>query len=161
MTSNSATYSLTQHEHQGQQFGLAALVSMWHPNYIAPEVLVDIVNGHSFVVDTWSSAAASPPTRASSSSRSSPQTANAPHLVRHCRACLLHPRHHPHFGVAEGEDCGADGACEEKEGHEGVSEQEQVKKCERENILSVGREGGEVEGAAREGGGEGQCPGSE
>jgi len=105
-----------------------------------PEVLVDIVNRHSFVVDTWSSAAASPPTRASSSSRSSPQTANAPHLARHRRACLLHPWHRPHFGVAEGEDCGADGACEEEEGHEEVSEQEQVKKRERENILSVGRE---------------------
>jgi len=41
--------------------------------------------------------------------------------------------------VAEGEVCGADGTCKE-EGHEGVGEQEQVKKHERENILSVGRE---------------------
>jgi len=81
MTSNWATYSLTQHEHQGQQFGLAALVSMWHPNYITPEVLINIVNSHSFIVDTWSSAAASPSTRASLSSKSSPQTANALHLA--------------------------------------------------------------------------------
>jgi hypothetical protein len=42
--------------------------------------------------------------------------------------------------VTEGEDCGADGTCKEEEGHEGVGEQEQAKKHERENILSVGRE---------------------
>jgi hypothetical protein len=37
---------------------------MWHPNYIMPEVLIDTVNGHCFIADTWSSAAASPLTRA-------------------------------------------------------------------------------------------------
>jgi serine/threonine protein kinase len=45
-------------------FGLAALIESpgkrtkticGMPNYIAPEVLFDIANGHSFEVDTWSS----------------------------------------------------------------------------------------------------------
>jgi hypothetical protein len=49
------------------------------------------------------------------------------------------------IGVTEGEDCGADGACEGAGGTGEISEQEQVKVHERENVLQ-----GEVECAARE-----------
>ncbi len=53
----------TQGNARAGDFGLAALIESpgerkkticGTPNYIAPEVLFDTANGHSFEVDTWS-----------------------------------------------------------------------------------------------------------